>query len=116
MKSQLELLFSSLNSNVEKIELFIALSKSSTPAMLSHCLGAPVGFMVFVEVAAGGWSYAVWIGLLKGGLKGSFHGHHRLFQGRNWTYSVSSRLRQWVGLEDKTLDKYMLKHFQEYIV
>ena len=40
MKSQLELLFSSLNSNVEKIELFIALSKSSTPAMLSDCLGA----------------------------------------------------------------------------
>ena len=69
LKSQLELLFSSLNSNVEKIELFIALSKSSTPAMLSHCLGAPVGFMVFVEVAAGGWSYAVWIGPLKGGLK-----------------------------------------------
>ena len=54
MKSQLELLFSSLNSNVEKTELFIALSKSRTPGVFSYCLGAPVGFMVFVEVAAGG--------------------------------------------------------------
>lgn len=94
MKSQLELLFSSLNSNVEKTELFIALSKSRTPGVFSYCLGAPVGFMVFVEVAAGGCSYALCIGPLKGGLKGSFHGHHGFFQGRNWTYSVSSRLRQ----------------------
>lgn len=117
MKSQLELLFSNLNSNVEKTELFIALSKSSTPAMFSHGLGTPMGFMVFVEVAAGGCqlcflqsvpSREVW--------EACFHGHHGLFQGRNWTYSISSGFGQWVGLEYKALDKYVLKHFQEYIV
>lgn len=44
------------------------------------------------------------------------HGHYRLFKGRECSSSVSLGLRQGLDPEHKALDKYLLKHCQEWIV